>query len=56
MPNLIPRFVQNRIYSQQILKATLKKNIQVRRTRHAGNGWRSKNELINGIVLWILTR
>ena len=28
------------------------KTIQVRRTRHAGHCWRSKNELISGVLLW----
>ena len=28
------------------------KTIQVRRTRHAGDCWRSKHELINDILLW----
>ena len=27
-------------------------NYQVRRTRHAGHCWRSKNELIKDIFLW----
>ena len=28
------------------------KTIQVRRTRHAGNCWRSKDELISDVLLW----
>ena len=28
------------------------KTIQVRRTRHAGHSWRSKDELISDVVLW----
>ena len=28
------------------------KTIQVRRTRHAGHCWRSKDELINDVLLW----
>ena len=28
------------------------KTIQVRRTRHAGHSWRSKDELISDILLW----
>ena len=28
------------------------KTIQVRRTRHAGHSWRSKNELISDVLLW----
>ena len=27
-------------------------NIQIRRTRHIGHTWRSKNELINDVLLW----
>ena len=30
------------------------KTIQVRRTRHAGHCWRSKDELINDVLRWIL--
>ena len=29
------------------------KSIQVRRTRHAGHCWRSKDELISDVLLWI---
>ena len=28
------------------------KTIQVRRTRHAGHSWRSKDELISDVLLW----
>ena len=28
------------------------KTIQVRRTRHAGHRWRSRNELISDVLLW----
>ena len=28
------------------------KTIQVRRTRHAGHGWRSKDELISDVLIW----
>ena len=28
------------------------KTIQVRRTRHAGHCWRSKDELISDVLLW----
>ena len=28
------------------------KTIQVRRTRHAGNSWKSKDELISDVFLW----
>ena len=31
------------------------KTIQVRRTRHAGHCWRSKNELISDVLLWTPT-
>ena len=31
------------------------KAIQVRRTRHAGHCWRSRDELINDILLWTPT-
>ena len=31
------------------------KTIQVRRTRHAGHCWRSRNELISDVLLWTLT-
>ena len=31
------------------------KTIQVRRTRHAGHCWRSKDELISDILLWNLS-
>ena len=29
------------------------KTIQVRRTRHAGHCWRSRDELIRDVLLWI---
>ena len=31
------------------------KTIQVRRTRHAGHCWRSRDELISDVLLWTLT-
>ena len=31
------------------------KNIQVRRTRHAGHSWRSRDELIRDVLLWTPT-
>ena len=31
------------------------KTIQVRRTRHAGHCWRSKDELISDVLLWTPT-
>ena len=33
----------------------IKKTIQVRRTRHAGHCWRSRDELIRDVLLWIPT-
>ena len=32
------------------------KTIQVRRTRHAGHCWRSRDELIRDVLLWIPTQ
>ena len=32
------------------------KTIQVRRTRHAGHCWRSRDELISDVLLWTPTR
>ena len=32
------------------------KTIQVRRTRHAGHCWRSRDELISGVLLWTSTQ
>ena len=34
---------------------SITKTIQVRRTRHAGHCWRSKNELISDVLLWTPT-
>ena len=34
---------------------TITKTIQVRRTRHAGHCWRSKDELVNDVLLWTPT-
>ena len=34
---------------------TITKTIQVRRTRHAGHCWRSKDELISDVLLWTPT-
>ena len=31
------------------------KTIQVRRTRHAGHYWRSRDEIISGVLLWTPT-
>ena len=33
----------------------IRKTIQVRRTRHAGHCWRSKDELISDVLLWTHT-
>ena len=30
----------------------IKKTIQARRTRHAGNCWRSKDEIVSDVLLW----
>ena len=35
--------------------ASITKTIQVRRTRHAGHCWRSKDELISYVLLWTHT-
>ena len=35
--------------------APITKTIQVRRTRHAGHCWRSKDELISDVLLWTPT-
>ena len=35
---------------------SITKTIKVRRTRHAGNCWRSKVELISDVLLWTLSR
>ena len=32
------------------------KSIQIRRTRYAGNGWKSKDELISELFLWTPSR
>ena len=45
---------------EQVLEATphlppITKNIQVRRTRHAGHCWRSRDELIRDVLLWTPT-
>ena len=54
-------------YIEQILEATFYKNpryghlpsipktLHIRRTRHAGHCWRSMNELISNVLLWIPT-
>ena len=40
---------RDQLYGHQ---APITKAIQVRRTRHAGHCWRSRDELINDVVLW----
>ena len=35
--------------------ASITKTIQVRRTRHAGHYWRSRDELISDVLLWTPT-
>ena len=53
------RAILNKSWRQHPLKKQLyghlppiTKTIQVRRTRHAGHCWRSKDELISDILLW----
>ena len=53
------RAILNKSYRQHHTKQQLyghlpsiTKTIQVRRTRHAGHCWRSRDELISNIVLW----
>ena len=43
---------RNQIYSHL---PPITKTIQVRRTRHAGNCWRSRNRLISDVLLWTST-
>ena len=43
---------RHQLYSQLPL---ITKTIQVRRTRHAGHCWRSKDELISDVLLWTPT-
>ena len=38
-----------------IITIIITKTIQVRRTRHAGHCWRSRDELISDVLLWIPT-
>ena len=47
---------------EQVLEATPHKaptirppTSQLRRTRHAGHGWRSRDELISDVILWTPT-
>ena len=41
--------------SRCILHPPITKTIQVRRTRHAGHCWRSRDELISDVILWTPT-
>ena len=43
---------KNQLYGHLLL---ITKTILVRRTRHAGHCWRSKDELISDLLLWIPT-
>ena len=43
---------KHQLYSHQ---PPITKTIQVRRTRHAGHCWRSRNELISDVLLWTPT-
>ena len=56
------RAILNKSWRQHPLKhqlyghlSPITKTIQVRRTRHAGHGWRSRDELINDLVQWTPT-
>ena len=40
---------RHQLYGHQPL---IKKTIQARRTRHAGDCWRSRDELISDVLLW----
>ena len=43
---------RHQLYGHLLL---ITKTIQVRRTRHAGHSWRSKDELIRDVLLWTPT-
>ena len=43
------------IYIYIYLKPPISKTIQVRRARHAGHCWRSRDELIRDVLLWTPT-
>ena len=56
------RVILNKSWRQHLTKHQLyghlppiTKTIQVRRTRHAGHCWRSRDELISDVLLWIPT-
>ena len=40
---------RHQLYAHQ---SPIMKTIQARRTRHAGRCWRSRNEIISGVLLW----
>ena len=46
------RVILNQLYGHL---PPITKNIQVRRTRHAGHCWRSRDELISDVLLWTPT-
>ena len=43
------------VYSLVNHLPSITKTIQVRRTRHAGHSWRSRDELISDVLLWTPT-
>ena len=47
-----PYKAPNQLYGHQ---PPITKTIQVRRTRHAGHCWRSRDELISDVLLWTPT-
>ena len=49
--------ILNKSWRQQATKyqPLITKTIQVRRTRHAGHCWRSRDELISDVLLWTHT-
>ena len=51
------RAILNKSWRQHPTKhlPPITKTIQVRRTRHAGHCWRSKDELISDVLLWTPT-
>ena len=58
----MPRAILNKSWQQHPTRHQLyghlppiTKTIQVRRTRHAGHCWRSRDELIRDVLLWIPT-
>ena len=60
--NIMLRAILNKSWQQHPTRHQLyghlppiTKTIQVRRTRHAGHCWRSRDELIRDVLLWIPT-